>query len=247
MTVLELFRRKDLPVVFILAAVILMPLALFTPFGVAGAGRAMHEVAILLVWLFSIAITLGVAARLFPSEIERRTIFPLLSKPATRGTILVGKFLGAWCAAGAALAIFYLAYALFAGGSSAAAIALLLQALLLHLALLGVICALALVGSLWLSLAANLTLCGLLVGVMLLFGQQLPQLAADQSQPFKGLLLLCHWLAPHVEFFDLRLRLVHEWPLLSWRVCGAVLLYAVGYSTILLGVANVLLKRKRWQ
>ena len=53
LSVLELYRRKDLIVVFVLASVILLPLAFFAPFGVSGAGRYMNEVALLLVWLFS--------------------------------------------------------------------------------------------------------------------------------------------------------------------------------------------------
>ncbi len=52
LSVLELYRRKDLIVVFVLSAVILLPLSVFRPFGVAGASRYVSELALLLVWLF---------------------------------------------------------------------------------------------------------------------------------------------------------------------------------------------------
>ena len=42
------------------------------------------------------AIFLGVA--LVPPEIERRTIFTILSKPVDRLEFLIGKFLGHWSA-----------------------------------------------------------------------------------------------------------------------------------------------------
>ncbi len=43
LSILDLYRRKDLVVVFLLAAVAIVPLAFFAPFGVPGAGRQMSE------------------------------------------------------------------------------------------------------------------------------------------------------------------------------------------------------------
>ncbi len=246
LTLLELYRRKDLPAVFILAAVILLPLTLFTPFGAAGASRAMNEVAMLLIWLFSLIITMGVAARLFPAEYERRTILPLLSKPVSRGTLLIGKFLGGWIASLSALLLFYLTYVLLAVVRQGVWPGVILwQALLLHAALLGLVTALTVAGSLWLTASANFTLCGLLIGGMLFFGQQMPQLAAQQSQPGRTLLLAIHWLAPHMEFFDLRQRLVHAWPTLEWYVVALVLLYATLYGSAILAAAHTFFRRKK--
>jgi ABC-type transport system involved in multi-copper enzyme maturation permease subunit len=247
LSVLELYRRKDLIVVFVLAAVILLPLAFFTPFGTPGAGRTMNELAMLLVWLFSIAIGLGVSARLFPPEFESRTIYPLLAKPVGRGTVLLGKYLGALAASLSALAVFYLAYALLTGLRQGAWFPpVLLQAFALHAGFLAVIAALALLGSLALTPSANLTLCGLTVAGMLVFGQRLPELAAAQPAPGKWVLLAIHWLAPHLEFFDLRQRLVHGWPRLEWGVCAAVLAYAACYAALCLALGAWLFRRKRF-
>jgi len=247
LSVRELYRRKDLIVVFLLGAVILLPLAFFSPFGVAGASRYISEMALLLVWVFSIAIGLGVSARLFPPEFESRTIFPLLAKPVGRGTILLGKYLGALAASSLALAVFYLAYALLLGlrqGSWFPPI--LLQAFVLHVGFLAVVTALGLLGSLLLTPAANLTLCALLVVGMLAFGQRLSTLAATQTVPGKWVLQAIHWAGPHLEFFDLRQRLVHAWPQIGWGVCAAVSAYALCYAAACLGVAGLIFRKKRF-
>ena len=247
LSVLELYRRKDLIVVFVLAAVILLPLAFFDPFGVAGASRYINELALLLVWLFSLVIGLGVSARLFPPEFESRTIYPMLAKPVGRGTILFGKYLGALAASFSALAVFYLAYGLLTGVRQGVWFPpILAQAFVLHAGFLTVVTAMGLLGSLVLTPAANLTMCGLLTAGMLSFGQRLPALAAAQPVPGKWVLQAIHWAGPHLEFFDLRQRLVHEWPPVGWGVCAAVSAYAVCYAAACLALAGWALRKKRF-
>ena len=246
-SVLELYRRKDLIVVVVLSQVILLPFLFVTPFGVSGAGRYVNELALLLVWLFSAAIGLGVSARLFPPEFESRTIYPLLAKPVGRGTILLGKYAGALAASLSALAVFYLAYGLLVGVRQGVWFPLtLLQAFVLHVGFLVVVTALGVLGSLLLTPSANLTLCGLVTVGMLAFGQRLPELAAAQPRPGKWVLEALHWVGPHLEFFDLRQRLVHGWPGVGWGVCAAALAYALGYAAVCLALAGWAFRRKRF-
>lgn len=247
LSVLELYRRKDLFVVFVLAAVILLPLAFFAPFGVAGAGRYVNELALLLVWLFSIMIGLGTSARLFPPEFESRTIYPMLAKPVARGTVLLGKYLGALAASLLALAVFYLAYGMLTGCRQGVWFPpVLWQAFALHAGFLVIVTALGLLGSLLLTASANVTLCGLLIVGMLAFGQRLAALAATQTVPGKWVLYVIHWVGPHLEFFDLRQRLVHEWPPVGWGVCAAVLAYAACYAAACLALSGLIFKKKRF-
>jgi ABC-type transport system involved in multi-copper enzyme maturation permease subunit len=247
LAVLELYRRKDLIVVFVLSAVILLPLSLFAPFGVTGASRYINELALLLVWLFSLVIALGVSARLFPPEFESRTIYPLLAKPVGRGTVLLGKYAGALAAALSALAVFYAAYAVLAGVRQGVWFpAVLVQAFILHAGLLAVVAALGVLGSLVMTSSANLTFCALLVVGMLLFGQRLPALAAAQPLPGTCVLGAIHWICPHLELFDLRQRVVHGWPPISWGVCAAVMAYAVAYAAACLALAACVFRKKRF-
>ncbi len=246
LAVLELYRRKDLVVVLLLSLLILVPLACLAPFGVKGASRYVNELALLLIWIFSAAVALGVSARLFPPEFESRTLFPLLAKPVGRGTLLVGKYLGACAASLSALALFYLGYGLLVGVRQGVWFpGVLLQAFLLHADFVVVVSALGLLGSLVLTPSANLAICSLVVGGMFFYGQRLPGLVAVQPPPANALIGLIHWIGPHVEFFDLRRRVVHEWPPVPWRVCLAVTAYAASYALVCLLAARSLFIRKK--
>lgn len=246
LSVLELYRRRDVFVALLLAAVILVPLSTMSVFGVSGMVRYLKEVTLLLIWLFSIAIGLGVAARQFPAEFESRTIYPLLSKPVRRGEVLLGKYVGAVAATGSAVVFFYLCYVLLTGfkqgdwGSWG-----LLQAMVFHLEFVLVLTAMGIAGSLVLTPSANLTVCALLAVGMLLFGERLSGLVAGGDATVKVAGGLVHAFAPHLEFFDLRLRVIHGWEPVGLRVSLAVLGYALAYAATLLGLAALVLKRKR--
>ena len=245
-SLLELYRRKDIVVVLILGTVILLPLSFVSPFGLSGAGIYFSEVALIMVWLFSIFIAIGVSSRPFPYEFEKRTIYPLLAKPVPRGVVVIGRYLGALAASASALALFYAAYVVLCGLKQGVWFSeVLLQAFILHLGLLALITAMSMAGSLLLTASANVTITLLVVFFMLFFGAKLPDLAAGQAGAGRMLLFAAYVGAPHVEFFDLRQRLVHEWPAVSWGVCALVLAYAGAYSAAGLFIADLLLRRKR--
>ncbi len=246
LSMLELYRRKDVLVAFLLAAVIIVPLTFLNVFGVEGVVRYLREVTLLLIWLFSIVIGITVAARQFPAEIESRTLYPLLSKPVHRGEILVGKYLGALLASGSALVLFYACFVLLTGFKEGVWIsATLVQALVFHLCFLAVLAALALTVSLLLTPSATIAVCVLVTGGMLLFGERLGQVAATGHGLSSLVPRVVHFVAPHFEFFDLRLRLVHGWEPLPAGVFLCVILYTIGYAAFLLALGNVLLRRRR--
>ncbi len=244
--VLELYRRRDVYVAVILAAVILVPLSGVNLFGVGGVVRYLHEVALLLIWLFSIVITLTTAGRQLPGEIERRTILPLLSKPVRRSEVVLGKFVGAVIASGTAVAAFYLCYVVLTGLKSGQWFSwILVEAFVLHLAFVVLATALCICGSTFLTAAANLTCCALITGGMLLYGHRLVDMAQSLTGFGHWLVMGLHLGLPHFEFFDLRMRLIHEWEPLSVWLLLAVVGYAVVYAAVLLAVASLRFKRQR--
>ena len=245
LSLLDLYRRKDMIVVVILFAVTLVPLAFFAPFGVSGASRQMNELALLLIWIFSIALSMAVSNRLMPPEFESRTIYPLLAKPVSRGTVLFGKYLGAVTASLSALALFYLGYVLLVGFREQFWFPeVLIQAFILHAAFVLLLCALSVLGSLALTPSANWTLTALVAISMLLFGSRIPAYAASQVAPVRQILQAIDLLAPHFDFFDMRLRVVHHWSGISWGMCAFVVCYALVYSALCLFIASRLFRRK---
>lgn len=246
LSLLDLYRRKDLLVLLVLSLVLLVPLALIKPFGVAGASRYMNEIAMLLIWIFSLVISLGVSSRLFPPEFESRTIYPMFAKPVSRGVLLFGKYLGALVASLSALALFYLLYALISGFRQGVWFPpMFFQAFLLHVGFVVLVTAFGLLGSLVVTPSANLTLSGLAIVCMLLFGQRLPAIIATQPAPINWVLSAVYALGPHVEFFDLRRRLIHDWEMIPWFVCGLVLIYAICYAAVCLWLAGLALRHKK--
>jgi len=242
---LELWRRNDVFALAILALAVMAPLALANPFGASGASRYLDEVALLLIWGFSLFIALGTGSRLFPPEFESRTIYPLLAKPISRGRLLVGKYLGALAASASALTFFYALFAasvLLRGGAVGVEF---LEAFALHLAFAAVAVAVALLASLVLTRSAALTLAGIVLTAMFFFGRNLPAYAASAPTPVAWLLKAVYVIGPHVEFFDMRQRLVHGWGAVDGLVLVAVLGYALSYGAVLLLLSAWALRRKK--
>ena len=242
---IELWRRNDVFALVILALALMVPLSLSSPFGAAGASRYLDEMALLLLWAFSLFIALGTGARLFPPEFESRTIYPLLSKPISRGALLVGKYAGAVAASWSALLVFYLLFTcsgLLRGGALSLE---LFQGVVLHMAFVAVAVAMTLAGSLILTPSANLTLNGMALTAMFLFGRRLPDYADAVSAPLSWVVTAAYAVGPHAEFFDMRQRLIHGWGGVDGVVMAAVIAYAAVYAGAALGLAWFVLVRKR--
>ena len=241
----ELWRRNDVFALLVLAVALMVPLSMASPFGAAGASRYLDEAALLLIWGFSLFVALGTGSRLFPPEFDSRTIYPLLSKPISRGALLVGKYAGAVAASWSALLLFYVLFTgctLLRGGGVSAE---LVQGVVLHAAFVALAVAVALFGSLIVTPSANLTLSAVALVSMFFFGRKLPEYAGSVAAPLSWLVDAVYAVGPHAEFFDMRQRLIHGWGTVDAVVFCAVLLYAVAYVAALLGLAALVLKRKR--
>ena len=241
----ELWRRNDVFALLVLALALMVPLSLASPFGASGASRYLDEAALLLIWGFSLFISLGTGARLFPPEFESRTIYPLLSKPVSRSVLLLGKYFGALVASWSALAFFYVLFAacmLMRGGAVSLEFA---QGAVFHMAFVAVAVAVALTGSLLMTPSANLTLSAMSLSAMFFFGRKLLEYADAVAPPLSWLVKLAYAVGPHAEFFDMRQRLIHGWGCVDGVVSVAVLAYAVFYAGTCLACSGWLLKRKR--
>lgn len=242
---LELLRRHELVVMGFLLLALIVPLSLSSPFGVAGASRYLDEVALLLVWAFSLFIALGTGSRLFPPEFDARTIYPLLAKPISRGRLLVGKFCGATAATWAALVFFYavvVAFSLLKGGAVSVE---WLQGIALHFVFAAFAVAFVLLASLIFSRGAALSFSGIILVAMFFFGRRLPVYADSVGEPLSWLVEVFYSIGPHVEFFDMRQRMIHGWGAVDGAVFAAVIAYGTIYTALLLYLAAAVLRRKR--
>jgi Cu-processing system permease protein len=242
----EMYRRKDVYVLFILTVLVCLVMASVNLFNEEGIVRYVKEICLLLIWISSLVIAIGTAARQLPAERENRTLFPLLAKPLSRAELVLGKFHGCWVACGVALFCFYLFFGILAGSREEHWPLLnYFQAAMLHWIMLGVVIAFTLLGSLvFAAPSSNATICFLVTAGILLLGRYLNMVALGLPEPGRTLLYAVYYVIPHLELFDVRDLIIHSWPAIHWDDFGLAALYAGVYIAAFLLLACAVFRRK---
>jgi len=242
----ELLRRKDFYVLFIITALLSLIMASVNIFNEPGIVRFVKELCLLLIWASSLVIAITTAARQIPMEKEQRTIFPLLAKPVTRTQVMLGKFLGCWLACGAALVCFYLFFGVLSmARENAWPILNYFQAFALHWTMLGILIAVTLTGSLLLSSpAANITFCFVIAAGILFTGRHLGKVALQMSEPGRTITYVIYYLIPHLELFDVRDLIIHNWPVIAWPVWFGAIAYGLFFTALFAWVACWIFQKK---
>lgn len=241
----ELYRRKDFYVLFVLTALITLVMGSVNFFGDDRIVRYLKEICLLLIWASGLVIAIGTAARQLPSERENRTIFPLLAKPVTRAQVVAGKFLGCWLACGIALLMFYTFFAVVvATREQSFPLANYAQALTLQWLMLGIVTALTILGSVVLTPSANATICFVVSVGILLLGRHLNKVALQLTEPAGTILYAVYFAIPHLEFYDVRDLLIHNWEPVPWLIWAVACLYAAAYMGLFLTSTWVLFRRR---
>jgi ABC-type transport system involved in multi-copper enzyme maturation permease subunit len=243
----ELYRRKDFYVLFILTVLVCLIMASVNIFHDKQIVRYLKELCLLLIWISSLVIAITTTARQIPAEREQRTLLPLLAKPLTRTQLIFGKFLGCWLACGLVLICFYVFFgALAASREHVWPLVNYFQAAFLHWIALGVVVALALLGSLvFAAPSSNSTICFVIIATILTVGRYLDAIALAQAEPFRSIIYAVYFAIPHVEIpFEMRNLIVHDWPLVGWNFVGLEVLYLLAYTMIFLVAACLVFRRK---
>ena len=242
----ELCRRKDFYVLFVLTALITLVMGSVNIFNEGGVVRYLKEICLFLIWISALVITITTTARQLPAERENRTLFPLLAKPVTRDHVVVGKFVGCWLASGLALGVFYLFFGVVAGAKEHDWPVLgYAQAVMLHWFMLGIVCAMSLAGSIvFAAPSSNNTITFILCVGILLLGRRLNVVALGLAEPMQTIVYGIYFALPHLELFDVRDLLVHNWGTIPWHIWAGALGYAAVYTALFLGIACVVFRRK---
>lgn len=201
----------------------------------------------LIVWMLSWGVAVLVSVRQLPRAEKSGAVFSLLAKPLSRGEFMTGKWLGAWIVSSIAALVFTLVVILVTAlhGGTYDAITLL-QAVLLHCGALAVICAAGIAFSTAMGEdAAMATTLLLTVGSYFIL-PRLPYLLAYVSGIAAFPAYMFHYLAPHLEWFDMRRRLVHEWGPAPWRAFFTVMVYGAMWTAAALLSAWTFYRTKRF-
>jgi len=209
--------------------------------------RYLKDITLLLIWLSSLIIAIATAARQIPAERESRTIFPLLAKPVSRWQVVLGKFLGCWVACGIALVVFYLFFGIVSGAKEGhLAVLPYLQAFWLHWAMLAIVVAMVLLGSVTFTApSSNATISFVVIAGIFILGSHLHKLAGTQPPPIAILVTLLYFILPHLEwFYSARERLVFDQGLIAWSDCVIATVYVACYVALFLFLTWVCFRRK---
>lgn len=193
--------------------------------------------------LFSAGIAIFVGVGLIHDEVERRTIFTILSKPVSRSEFLIGKWAGLTFTVWLQLVLMAIAFVLVSflagaplSGDHAIAIGLL------GLELMVLVAIATLFSSFTTPMLASfytfgLWLIGHLSRDLYLLGQQ-----SDEAS-MSRLAGMLYAVLPDFEVFNKTLEAVHAQPIHGYEV-GFATLYAVGYTGMILILAAAVFSRR---
>jgi Cu-processing system permease protein len=235
-SVLESIRRKDLYVALILAIVMIGAAATIGTFGVTGLEMFLKDVTLTVINLLSLLLAVLYSARQITEEVSRRTVYPLLARPISRGDLIFGKFLGAFALSIVSLLLFAL---VGAGGLWCYHLqmgAIFFQYLILRIFALGLICSLTMALSLVMTPGATVTITLLLAIGSATFSQTVLLLDGGRTAAGHALLRGSYFVLPHLDLFDLSKKVSYGWkPVDAW-VLWALFAYSALYSALFLGL-----------
>ena len=206
-------------------------------------GRILQDVGLASVRIFSVAIAIFVGVGLVHREVDRRTVFTILSKPIRRSEFLLGKYLGLVATLLLQLLIMaagFVAVSLLAGapvgpGHAAALLGVAAEAMVVTaVALLFSSFTTPMLASLF---TAGIWAIGRLSRDLRALGEQ------SESQAVAQVTEALYRVLPDLEAFDLSTHAVHQLPLATSDVV-LPLLYATGYVILTLLIATAIFERR---
>jgi len=242
-TVREAIRNKLLYTLLFFAVLVIAVAVLIASLSYVEGERIIQDVGLAAIRLFSLGIAVFVGIGLIHGEVERRTIYTILSKPVSRTDFLLGKWLGLVLTVWMQLAFMGLAFA----GVSLATGAPLGIGHATALLMVGVELILVVaIATLFSSFTTPMLSALFTLGIWAAGHLSRDLLALGQQAESKAMAAAATWLyrvLPDLESFNLTIQAVHGLPIAPEEV-GLPILYALGYVTALLIVAATIFHRR---
>lgn len=242
-TILQAFRRKDPYVVVILVALLVLGAGLFSTFGVEGLGKFVKDVGFTMANVLAIVLCVITAARQMPTEIENRTLYPLVAKPVSRLQVFLGKFVGVGLMASAVVLLFYIELYLLFTVLGIPVSGVFWQALYLRILSMWIIAGFVLTLSLFLTQGANVTISLLICLAMQTFANTITTVETELEGAAQWLMRAIYFILPQLHLFDLSKKEIHGWPPVPAWVLLSLTLYAAVYAAAFLGLGAHRFKR----
>jgi ABC-type transport system involved in multi-copper enzyme maturation permease subunit len=242
-TVREAIRNRVLYTLLFFALALIGTGVLVSTLSYVEGDRILQDVGFAAIRVFAVAIAIFVGIGLIHREVDRRTIFTILSKPISRSEFLLGKYLGLLLTLWLQIAVMGVGFVVVSWLAGAPVGPVHAAALGLVGAEIAVVVAIALLFSAFTSpmLASLFTAALWLIGHL---SRDLRNLGAQsQLESVKRATELLYRALPDLGAFDLSMHATRAVPIAISDVVFP-LLYAAGYATLLLVAATWIFERR---
>jgi len=244
---IEALRRKEIYVVVLLSCVLIALIMTLDFFQLDGLTKFYREFALKVMSTATAITVIILSSRQLPREFERRTIYPLLSRPISRPMFLLGKLLGVWLSAAFCFGLFML---VFIGGmiwlQGDIHWPLFFQYLYLQMMMMLILASLGFMLSMMFNIDAAISLAILLFGLGSTLASIITHLYEATSALGQWFLKFLTYVIPQLMLFDLSEKAIHSeaWEPLSMSILGTLTLYAGVFSGLYFFATFLLFRRK---
>jgi ABC-type transport system involved in multi-copper enzyme maturation permease subunit len=242
-TVREAIRHRVLYTLLFFALALIGTGVLLASLSYVERDRILQDVGFAAIRVFAVAIAIFVGIHLVSREVERRTIFTILSKPISRSEFLLGKYFGLVLTLWLQIGIMALGFA----GISRLAEAPVGWAHAVAVALIGAEVAVVVAVALLFSSFTTPMLASLFTAGLWLIGRLTRDLRAlgaqSDSDGIRSMTEVLYRALPDLSAFDVSLHAARGLVLTTADVV-LPLVYALGYATVMLVLATLLFERR---
>jgi len=243
MTFAETRRRRILQVIIFLAALMLVGMLSITWLSPAEAEKALISGGLDLVFLLGTLVAIFICAFLIPTDIDKRTIYSVLSKPVKRWEFVLGKYFGALAVIGLLVGVMllvqmmvlfiserYLDWQVLAGGVLAYCGIAVFAAAVLAVS----------------TVASSLTtvIAGFVLWIVGSLEHMSHSVIAHAEGPSRAILVGLSAIVPHLGKYDFRVEVAERLGI-SLAVAGQALLHGAGYIVVCLVIAALLFNERQ--
>jgi len=242
-TLRELARERVVLVLALFGLALVLGSQALSPLALGEGRKVVIDFGLAASMLLATLLAVFLGSSLLHKELERRTIYAVLSKPIRREEFLLGKFVGLWVTTGLLLAGMTLILLAVVTLSYRETPWSILGAAALSLVELGIVTALVILFSAFTTpLLASLFSCGLFLAGHL--SRDLRALGAQSDQALvRDTSAALYRVLPDLQGFDLGIQAVHGLPIAASDV-WLPLVYGAGYTGLLLLGAVAIFERR---
>ena len=238
----EAIRDRILIVIIAFSLLFLLSTILFGSISLGEDIKVIKDLGLAGIYIFSLIITIFLGSSLIYKEIEKRTLYIMLSKPVSRTQFIIGKFFGLWLSIIFSVIIMTIVYLLTVYVKSKSIDLLSLWSILLQLFELAIFIGIAILFS-----TVTTPLAGTIYSIIILYiGHSVDILkkSADKSGVIaKFFSNSVYYILPNLEKFNIRNSVVHGVIPNSAEIIYPII-YSSMYVLVLLWLAILALRKQ---